>query len=147
MDSTSIWPRLLLRNHQPGSSFDMFASSAFRSALREAAPNLSKRYFSCRAPRCVNQSIRSSTCRKAIRQITTSTRPLRTQFGAVVQQGSQSPLDTLISSIPKSKAQTPSSFPETTSNSVAYWLFASAASVFGIVVFGGLTRLTESGYG
>lgn len=32
-----------------------------------------------------------------------------------------------------------------TSKSVAYWLLGSAASVFGIVVFGGLTRLTESG--
>jgi cytochrome c oxidase assembly protein subunit 15 len=29
---------------------------------------------------------------------------------------------------------------------VGYWLIGSAASVFGIVVFGGLTRLTESGY-
>ncbi|CCU82210.1 cytochrome c oxidase assembly protein COX15 [Blumeria hordei DH14] len=36
-------------------------------------------------------------------------------------------------------------FPEVTSKSVAYWLLGSAASVFGIVVFGGLTRLTESG--
>ncbi|KIV80130.1 hypothetical protein PV11_07651 [Exophiala sideris] len=36
-------------------------------------------------------------------------------------------------------------FPETSSNVVAYWLLGSAASVFGIVVFGGLTRLTESG--
>lgn len=39
-----------------------------------------------------------------------------------------------------------SSFPDTSSKSVAYWLLGSAASVFGIVVFGGLTRLTESGY-
>ncbi|KAH9886558.1 putative cytochrome c oxidase assembly protein [Xylariomycetidae sp. FL2044] len=38
-----------------------------------------------------------------------------------------------------------SSFPETSSKAVAYWLIGSAASVFGIVVFGGLTRLTESG--
>ncbi|PNY23332.1 Electron transfer protein 1, mitochondrial [Tolypocladium capitatum] len=36
-------------------------------------------------------------------------------------------------------------FPQTTSKGVAYWLLGSAASVFGIVVFGGLTRLTESG--
>jgi cytochrome c oxidase assembly protein subunit 15 len=36
-------------------------------------------------------------------------------------------------------------FPETSDKAVAYWLLASAASVFGIVVFGGLTRLTESG--
>lgn len=38
-------------------------------------------------------------------------------------------------------------FPDANSRSVAYWLLGSAASVFGIVVFGGLTRLTESGYG
>lgn len=43
----------------------------------------------------------------------------------------------------KSKAKY---FPDTNSNSVAYWLLGSAVSVFGIVVFGGLTRLTESGY-
>ncbi|POS82325.1 hypothetical protein EPUL_006304, partial [Erysiphe pulchra] len=36
-------------------------------------------------------------------------------------------------------------FPEITSKSVSYWLLGSAASVFGIVVLGGLTRLTESG--
>lgn len=39
-----------------------------------------------------------------------------------------------------------SSFPEENSKSVAYWLLGSAASVFGIVILGGLTRLTESGY-
>jgi len=33
----------------------------------------------------------------------------------------------------------------TESRAVAIWLLGSAASVFGIVVFGGLTRLTESG--
>ena len=37
-------------------------------------------------------------------------------------------------------------FPKASSKPVAYWLLASAASVFGLVVFGGLTRLTESGY-
>ena len=35
----------------------------------------------------------------------------------------------------------------TTSKGFAYFMLSSAASVFGIVVFGGLTRLTESGYG
>ncbi|CAK7205446.1 Cytochrome c oxidase assembly protein cox15 [Sporothrix eucalyptigena] len=38
-----------------------------------------------------------------------------------------------------------SSFPDTSSKVAAYWLIASAVSVFGIVVWGGLTRLTESG--
>ena len=37
-------------------------------------------------------------------------------------------------------------FPEASSKAVGYWLLASAGSVFGIVVFGGLTRLTESGW-
>ncbi|CAK7233432.1 Cytochrome c oxidase assembly protein cox15 [Sporothrix bragantina] len=38
-----------------------------------------------------------------------------------------------------------SNFPDTSSKAAAYWLIASAVSVFGIVVWGGLTRLTESG--
>jgi cytochrome c oxidase assembly protein subunit 15 len=37
-------------------------------------------------------------------------------------------------------------FPKTNPKGVAYWLIGSAVSVFGIVVWGGLTRLTESGY-
>lgn len=36
-------------------------------------------------------------------------------------------------------------FPKVSTKVVAYWLLGSAASIFGIVVFGGLTRLTESG--
>lgn len=47
--------------------------------------------------------------------------------------------------LPQSSVRS-SRFPQTSSNTVAYWLLGSAASVFGIVVFGGLTRLTESGY-
>lgn len=37
-------------------------------------------------------------------------------------------------------------FPLASRRVVGWWLLGSAASVFGIVVFGGLTRLTESGY-
>lgn len=37
-------------------------------------------------------------------------------------------------------------FPDTSSKPVGYWLIGSAGLVFGIVVLGGLTRLTESGY-
>lgn len=48
------------------------------------------------------------------------------------------------SSAPQQAAK--GAWPEVSSKSVAYWLLGSAASVFGIVVFGGLTRLTESGY-
>ncbi|RKP35131.1 COX15/CtaA family [Dimargaris cristalligena] len=35
--------------------------------------------------------------------------------------------------------------PKASDKAVGYWLLASAASVFGIVVWGGVTRLTESG--
>lgn len=38
-----------------------------------------------------------------------------------------------------------SSFPAVSAKPVAYWLFFTASLVFGIVVVGGLTRLTESG--
>lgn len=37
------------------------------------------------------------------------------------------------------------SFPSVSHKIVGYWLIGSAASVFGIVILGGLTRLTESG--
>lgn len=43
-------------------------------------------------------------------------------------------------------AKAKKSFPKISDKAVAYWLLGSAASVFGIVVFGGLTRLTESGF-
>lgn len=44
------------------------------------------------------------------------------------------------------QAKASKAFPKkTTSKAVAYWLIGSAASCFGIVVWGGLTRLTESG--
>jgi hypothetical protein len=46
----------------------------------------------------------------------------------------------------KASGATSRDFPEKSPRYVAYWLLGSAASVFGIVVFGGLTRLTESGY-
>ena len=42
--------------------------------------------------------------------------------------------------------KTKSTSPKISDKSVAYWLLGSAASVFGIVIFGGLTRLTESGF-
>lgn len=58
------------------------------------------------------------------------------------------PLSSLSQTIANSQKGTAkkSFFPETSSRGVAFWLLGSAASVFGIVVFGGLTRLTESGY-
>lgn len=49
-------------------------------------------------------------------------------------------------SAPQSGSSQASANSETNAKVVGYWLVGSALSVFGIVVFGGLTRLTESGY-
>ncbi|KAI5464615.1 cytochrome oxidase assembly protein-domain-containing protein [Mariannaea sp. PMI_226] len=46
---------------------------------------------------------------------------------------------------PNISAAAKSAWPETSSKGVGFWLLGSALSVFGIVVWGGLTRLTESG--
>jgi heme a synthase len=58
------------------------------------------------------------------------------EFGSkIASQGQQAAPD----------AAAKGAWPETAPKGVGYWLIGSAVSVFGIVVFGGLTRLTESG--
>ncbi|KAK5123554.1 hypothetical protein LTR85_002592 [Meristemomyces frigidus] len=75
----------------------------------------------------------------------------RAQSSSPSYQPNSSPLGALSQSIsakqsqPSASKSNASAWPATSSKSVAYWLLASATSVFGIVVFGGLTRLTESG--
>ncbi|KAJ0426344.1 cytochrome oxidase assembly protein-domain-containing protein [Aspergillus carlsbadensis] len=115
--------------------------------LRRLAPRLSKELFTCR--RClgrtqnfatqatlrtpsipfpqahcrINSTIINDKARKAFKRCSSS---------AVAANGTSS-------------QASKSSFSQVTDKTVAYWLLGSAASVFGIVVFGGLTRLTESG--
>ncbi|TGZ83994.1 COX15-CtaA-domain-containing protein [Ascodesmis nigricans] len=55
------------------------------------------------------------------------------------------PLGGLATSITKEAVKKTSAWPETSDRKVGYWLLGSAGLVFGIVVLGGLTRLTESG--
>ncbi|KAI5778365.1 cytochrome oxidase assembly protein-domain-containing protein [Geopyxis carbonaria] len=47
--------------------------------------------------------------------------------------------------IPQSPVKIKASWPDTSDRAVGYWLLGSSVLVFGIVVLGGLTRLTESG--
>lgn len=128
----------------------MLLGSGFRRALHDAAPNLSKRFFSCQArASCVatRSSILSSTNKRVLlnhfkdarRQIQQPCIFSRRNFGSTARL--REAIKTAEDAIARS-----SRYPDTSSNAVAYWLLASAASVFGIVVFGGLTRLTESGY-
>lgn len=126
-------------------------ASIFRSfpLLRQVAPRLSRRLFTCRS--CQNGTSRSlsglpgkSPFLKAFR---TGTRQASTASTAALSETVHitSPLSSLSKTINGGQIRR-TFFPEVSDKVVAYWLLGSAASVFGIVVFGGLTRLTESGY-
>ncbi|KAL1649576.1 Cytochrome c oxidase assembly protein cox15 [Diplodia intermedia] len=113
-------------------------------ALRRAAPRLSREFFTCRA--CVNPA--KSAVPPPLRSHFRQGPVLRAVRWQSTAKSAQSPLGALSESIGTKSAKKlakKSSFPKTNDKIVAYWLLGSAASVFGIVVFGGLTRLTESG--
>ncbi|KAI1427896.1 cytochrome c oxidase assembly protein COX15 [Xylaria sp. FL1777] len=116
-----------------------------RQCLRQRSPIVPSRIL---------QSVRQSR-RHATTTTTTTTTPMTTTTTSTRTKRPALP-PTFFSTRPNAAMSTATqaaghqlskpAFPETTSSkSVAYWLLGSAASVFGIVVFGGLTRLTESG--
>ena len=121
--------------------------------LRRAAPRLSQNFFICQ--KCMKQS-RSAIGKAPI--LGESSIQRGTRFNSIAANSDNaarrsSPLASLSQTITAPKVghslnagSAKGFFPETSSKSVSYWLLGSAASVFGIVVFGGLTRLTESGY-
>lgn len=132
----------------------LFANaSPLRTRVLPKLSSVFENAFVCR--RCLHKqaqsreayrSTRQTAFLKAFRQRSTTT--VRHSSAGAIQHGA-SPLGALSQSIGRAQERvTPKSrvFPETSSKSVGYWLLGSAASVFGIVVFGGLTRLTESGY-
>ncbi|CAG7989590.1 unnamed protein product [Penicillium salamii] len=118
---------------------------------RSIAPRVAKDLFTCR--QCVrNQGYAA----KSIRQFSSppSRQPSKIQsslltdknrnfFTSSIKRSTAAP--TVAEAIEEGAAKSKSSFPKISDKAVAYWLLGSAASVFGIVVFGGLTRLTESG--
>ncbi len=121
--------------------------------LRRAAPRLSRDFFICH--QCLKQP--SPTLRQLRLPVKANiSRTIRFNSSAAtipeLLQPKKSPLTSLSETISHVEKKLPQQqtkrafFPETSSNTVAYWLLGSAASVFGLVVFGGLTRLTESGY-
>ena len=122
----------------------------FRRATRRfARVSLQCSQYRC-LPRTVTQpDLFKEASLKHTRAFETSTRQASSATSGTIasETGSSSPLSVWGKSIGQNadKAK-PGFFPKTSEKSVAYWLLGSAASVFGIVVFGGLTRLTESGY-
>ena len=124
------------------------------SALPRAAPRFAKTFFQCSQCPCLPRvAIRPNLFNRAFTKPTkafkTSTRRASsaTSDTFASANGSSTPFSVLVKSIGQTAGKTkPGFFPTRSEKSVAYWLLGSAASVFGIVVFGGLTRLTESGY-
>ena len=135
------------------------ALSPVRARLAFRASKILEDAFVCK--RCIHQqkqpalkSTRDSSFLQAFRKpghyrIQQQSSPRHNSSSATAPSNASSPLGALSQTIAKqpkkAQAASPTKFPEVSSKSVAYWLLGSAASVFGIVVFGGLTRLTESG--
>ncbi|KAK8037871.1 cytochrome c oxidase assembly protein cox15 [Apiospora phragmitis] len=86
-------------------------------------------------------------CRQCLRQQTQQPSMRPSRILRIVRQASTQaqPATTTLNSVSTKASAAKPAWPETNSKAVGYWLLGSAASVFGIVVFGGLTRLTESG--
>lgn len=116
--------------------------------LRTAAPRLSKHFFTRRP--CLNAALQRTFTPINVLH------PPRLQSFSSTRRSSDAalrPPSKIIASLTKgifsiqdAIRKTNKKFPNTSTKTVAYWLLGSAASVFGIVIFGGLTRLTESGY-
>jgi heme a synthase len=123
-------------------------------ALLKSGSRLSREYYICNKCMRSQLPVLSKTARKIpVFRVAgySNIVPLRVNGGAALGTKAESPLKSLSERIKKAEGSTQNalskaSFPKISSKSVAYWLLGSAASVFGIVVFGGLTRLTESGY-
>ena len=122
--------------------------------LRHAAPRLGRQLFRCSHYQClVRVATRPDHLKDAapkyIGAFKSSTR--RASSATPASFTTESGSSSFILSPSQLNGQTAKKtkigfFPSISEKSVAYWLLGSAASVFGIVVFGGLTRLTESGY-
>ncbi|KAK2761781.1 Cytochrome c oxidase assembly protein cox15 [Arachnomyces sp. PD_36] len=121
--------------------------ASFRSAVpmfKSLAPRFSKEFFTCR--QCVHNQMLAGS-RFGISSISNAIRfrslshgaPWKTKAGPVLKSASFASASNAANEGVKPR------FPRTTEKVVAYWLLGSAASVFGIIIFGGLTRLTESG--
>jgi hypothetical protein len=126
----------LLGFNSVNSSIAMRPISRIVPLLRQASPRLSENFFTCRA-----SSARPSNTKFLPRNRSAPFfQAVRFQSTVAGLPHSAGPAVDTIQSVAKAR-----SFPKTSDSSVAYWLLGSAASVFGIVIFGGLTRLTESG--
>ncbi|KAE8151220.1 cytochrome oxidase assembly protein-domain-containing protein [Aspergillus avenaceus] len=123
------------------------------SLMRSFTPRLSKELFTCRqCLRSQNYATKSAFRKNFAAPFAQPTSKINTAasfararnaFPNILKRSVSDSTTANAAAEGASKAK--SSFPKVSDKTVAYWLLGSAASVFGIVVFGGLTRLTESG--
>ncbi|KAF7552814.1 hypothetical protein G7046_g7296 [Stylonectria norvegica] len=112
-----------------------FAPGFRRILVQASAPS---KFFVCN--QCLRQTTRTVPSRilNVVRSRTYAEAVMAKPMGNITAQAAAR-------SNPSVAGAAKGAFPKTNSKSVGYWLVGSAVSVFGIVVFGGLTRLTESG--
>lgn len=131
--------------------------ASLQSGMRRAIAQLSRSSFVCRR-QCLRQQRAFSPSsspspilnflRAASRRYESTTAqapPANPLAGKVSAAATELKAQSTAASSSSSSSSQSSSFPDATSKSVGIFLLASAASVFGIVILGGLTRLTESG--
>ena len=149
----------------------MASFSPIHPLLRQAAPRLTRHFFASR--QCPQKPSRLQTQNRLLSQQpfkskrqtaflqafrSQSTTATDVAAGAGLREESPARLGRLTNRLKngfstlkenltpdESPAERGKYYPKLTRKIVAYWLIGSAASVFGLVVFGGLTRLTESG--
>ncbi|KAL3479929.1 cytochrome oxidase assembly protein-domain-containing protein [Aspergillus californicus] len=114
--------------------------------FRRLTPRLSKELFTCRQCLVRNQTFATKS---TLRTPSVPFRRNTSRISSAVNNDARKAFarfasNSATANSAKSEVSKPR-FPDVSSKTVAYWLLGSAASVFGIVVFGGLTRLTESG--
>ncbi|KAL7817667.1 cytochrome oxidase assembly domain-containing protein [Trichoderma aethiopicum] len=110
--------------------------SLFAAGMRRAALQMPSKFFVCN--QCLRQAPRRSP--SSILNI------IRSRGYADAKPLESIAAQNASALASEAQGQASKAFPKkTTSKAVAIWLLGSAASCFGIVVFGGLTRLTESG--
>ncbi|KZZ91363.1 Heme A synthase/Protoheme IX farnesyltransferase [Moelleriella libera RCEF 2490] len=118
------------------------ALPVFAPGLRRATLQAAPRFFVCN--QCLRQipsppRLASRIVNVIQRQSSAAARPA-SPLGSMADR-----LSSRSASVSQAQQLAQGVPPRTNPKSVAYWLIGSAASVFGIVVWGGLTRLTESG--
>ncbi|CAG9943821.1 unnamed protein product [Clonostachys rosea f. rosea IK726] len=117
-------------------------ASPFSLGARRLASQLPSKFFVCnqcllrQAPRTPASTILNVVRSRSISTETASATPL----GKLAQEMSSRAAHSTTEKLASGKR-----FPNANPKGVGYWLIGSAVSVFGIVVWGGLTRLTESG--